>query len=57
MATQDKKRKDAAQAGVYMVVIAAIVVVVNMLSAQLYHRWDMTTASPSARAAGACSPA
>ncbi len=42
MATQDKKRRDAAQAGFYLLVIGLIVVVANMLSAKVYHRWDRT---------------
>jgi ABC-type uncharacterized transport system involved in gliding motility auxiliary subunit len=44
MATQEKKRKDAAQTGFYLAVIAAIVVVVNMLAATLLVRWDTTKA-------------
>ena len=44
MATQDKKRKDAAQAGLYLAVIVAIVVVANMLSSKVYVRSDRTQA-------------
>ncbi len=42
MATQEHKRKVAAQTGLYLVVIAAIAVVANVLSAGLYKRVDMT---------------
>jgi ABC-type uncharacterized transport system involved in gliding motility auxiliary subunit len=44
MATQEKKRKDAAQAGFYLVVITLIVIVANMLSAKVYARKDVTQA-------------
>jgi ABC-type uncharacterized transport system involved in gliding motility auxiliary subunit len=44
MASQEKKRKDAAQTGFYLLVIVAIVVVVNLLSSKLYQRWDVTRA-------------
>jgi len=42
MATQQDKRKAAAQTGLYLVVITAIVVVANLLSAGAYKRIDMT---------------
>jgi ABC-type uncharacterized transport system involved in gliding motility auxiliary subunit len=42
MATQDQKRKAAAQTGLYLVVIAAIIVVVNLLSVGKYGRFDWT---------------
>jgi ABC-type uncharacterized transport system involved in gliding motility auxiliary subunit len=42
MATQDQKRKAAAQTGLYLVVIVAIVVVANLLSAGAYKRIDTT---------------
>lgn len=42
MATQDRKRKVATQTGLYLLVIAAITVVANMLSAGAYHRVDTT---------------
>ncbi len=42
MATENQKRKAAAQTGLYLVVITAIVVVANILSAGLYQRFDMT---------------
>ncbi len=45
MATQDQKRKDAAQTGFYLLVVVAIVVVVNLLvSSKSSQRWDMTKA-------------
>jgi ABC-type uncharacterized transport system involved in gliding motility auxiliary subunit len=44
MATQEKKRRDATTAGIYLAVIVAIVVVVNLISSKLYHRWDVTKA-------------
>ncbi|HYO98165.1 MAG TPA: GldG family protein [Polyangiaceae bacterium] len=45
MATQEQKRKVAAQAGIYLFVIAAIVVVVNLLSSKVYVKpWDVTKA-------------
>lgn len=43
MATQDQKRKAAAQTGLYVVVIGAIVVVANLLSAGAYKRIDTTS--------------
>ena len=42
MATQEQKRKAAAQTGLYLVVIAAIIVVVNLLSVGKYGRFDWT---------------
>jgi ABC-type uncharacterized transport system involved in gliding motility auxiliary subunit len=42
MATQEQKRKAAAQTGLYVIVIAAIVVVANLLSAGVYKRIDTT---------------
>ena len=42
MATQQDKRKAAAQTGAYLAVIAAIVVVANLLSAGAYKRIDTT---------------
>jgi ABC-type uncharacterized transport system involved in gliding motility auxiliary subunit len=42
MATQERKRKVAAQTGLYLVVVAAIVVVVNLLSVETYGRIDAT---------------
>jgi ABC-type uncharacterized transport system involved in gliding motility auxiliary subunit len=42
MATREHRRKAAAQTGVYLLIIAGIVVVVNVLSAATYHRWDTT---------------
>jgi ABC-type uncharacterized transport system involved in gliding motility auxiliary subunit len=42
MATEQQRRKAAAQTGFYLVVIAAIAVVANMFSAGLYKRFDWT---------------
>ncbi len=42
MATQDRKRKVAAQTGIYLAVVAAIVVIANLLSSGAYKRWDVT---------------
>lgn len=42
MATEEQKRKAAAQTGLYLAVVAAIVVVANILSAGAYERIDMT---------------
>src|SRR4051812_22080408 len=42
MATQEHRRKAAAQTGLYILVIAAIAVVANLLGAKAYHRWDAT---------------
>jgi ABC-type uncharacterized transport system involved in gliding motility auxiliary subunit len=41
MAT-DRKRKVAAQTGLYLTVVAAIVVIANLLSSGAYKRWDVT---------------
>jgi hypothetical protein len=42
MATESQKRKAAAQTGAYLVIITAIVVVANLLSAGIYSRVDTT---------------
>lgn len=42
MATESQKRKAAAQTGAYLVIITAIVVVANLLSAGVYKRIDTT---------------
>ena len=42
MSTQEHKRKVATQTGIYLAVIAAIIVVVNVLAAGLYKRVDVT---------------
>ena len=42
MASQEHRRKAAAQTGLYLVVIAAIAVVANLLGAKAYKRWDTT---------------
>jgi ABC-type uncharacterized transport system involved in gliding motility auxiliary subunit len=42
MATQEHRRKAAAQTGLYVLVIAAIAIVANVLGAKAYHRWDAT---------------
>ncbi len=42
MATEEQKRRVAAQAGLYVAVIAAIVIVVNVLASKVYVRKDMT---------------
>ena len=42
MATQDRKRRVAAQTGIYLAVIAAIAVVANVLATGWYKRIDMT---------------
>src|SRR6185369_3642985 len=44
MASQEHRRKAAAQTGLYVVVIAAIAVVANLLGAKAYKRWDTTHA-------------
>lgn len=44
MATQEHRRKAAAQTGLYILVIAAIAVVANLLGAKAYKRWDATKA-------------
>ena len=42
MATEEQRRRAAAQTGVLVILIAAIVVAVNFLSALVYARWDRT---------------
>ena len=42
MATQQQKRKAAAQTGLYLLIVAAILVVANVLSAGVYERIDVT---------------
>lgn len=42
MATEEQKKRVAAQTGLYVLVIAAIVVVANLLSSKLYKRQDVT---------------
>jgi ABC-type uncharacterized transport system involved in gliding motility auxiliary subunit len=42
MATQEHKRKVAAQTGIYLVIVVAIAVVVNLFTAGVRSRWDMT---------------
>jgi len=42
MATQEQKRKAAAQTGLYLLVLLAIAVMANILSAGWHHRWDHT---------------
>ncbi|HTQ02746.1 MAG TPA: GldG family protein [Polyangiaceae bacterium] len=42
MATEEQKKRVAAQTGLYVLVIAAIVVVVNILSSKIYKRDDVT---------------
>src|SRR6478609_4265198 len=42
MASQEHRRKAAAQTGLYILVIAAIAVVANVLGAKAYKRWDTT---------------
>lgn len=42
MATQDQKRKAAAQTGLYLAVLLAIAVVANVLSVSMNKRWDRT---------------
>lgn len=44
MATEDQKKRAAAQTGAYVVVVAAILVVANMLAAKVYTRKDVTRA-------------
>ena len=44
MASEDRKRKVAAQTGLYLVVIAGIAVAANLLSAMVYGRFDWTKA-------------
>ncbi len=42
MATAEQKRKAAAQTGIYLLVIAAIVIVANLLASKAYKRVDVT---------------
>ena len=42
MATQEHRRKAAAQTGLYILIIAAIAIVANVLGAKAYKRWDTT---------------
>ena len=42
MATQDQKRKAAAQTGLYLVVLLAIAIAANVLSVGMNKRWDRT---------------
>lgn len=42
MASQEQKRKAAAQTGLYLVIVAAIAVVANVLSTGIYTRLDLT---------------
>ncbi len=42
MASQEQKRKAAAQTGLYLVIVAAIAVVANVLSTGIYTRLDVT---------------
>ncbi|MCH2108944.1 MAG: GldG family protein, partial [Polyangiaceae bacterium] len=42
MASEDRRMKAAAQTGAYLAVVAAIVVVANLLSAGAYERIDTT---------------
>ena len=44
MATQDQKRKAAAQTGLYLAVLLAIAVAANVLSMGMNKRWDRTSA-------------
>jgi ABC-type uncharacterized transport system involved in gliding motility auxiliary subunit len=44
MATQEHRRKAAAQTGMYLVVIAGIAIVANLLGAKAYKRFDTTKA-------------
>jgi len=52
MASQEHRRKAAAQTGLYLVVIAAIAVVANLLGAKAYKRWDTTQAERYTLSAG-----
>ena len=52
MATQEHRRKAAAQTGLYVVVIAAIAIVANLLGAKAYKRWDTTKAERYTLSAG-----
>ena len=42
MATQEHRRKAAAQTGLFVIVICAIAIVANVLGAKAYKRWDTT---------------
>ena len=42
MATEDRKKKAAAQTGLYLVVLAAIAVVVNLIAFSWNERFDWT---------------
>jgi len=44
MATQEQKNKAATQTGLYLVVVVAIVVIVNLLLSKAPQRWDVTKA-------------
>ncbi|MCC6901459.1 MAG: GldG family protein, partial [Polyangiaceae bacterium] len=44
MATQDQKRKAAAQTGLYLAVLLAIAIAANVLSVGMNKRWDRTSA-------------
>lgn len=52
MASQEHRRKAAAQTGLYVLVIAAIAVVANLLGAKAYKRWDTTQAERYTLSAG-----
>src|SRR3954470_19208449 len=52
MASQEHRRKAAAQTGLYIAVIAAIAVVANLLGAKAYKRWDTTQAERYTLSAG-----
>src|SRR3954471_6693105 len=52
MASQEHRRKAAAQTGLYVAVIAAIAVVANLLGAKAYKRWDTTQAERYTLSAG-----
>src|SRR3954447_19598575 len=52
MASQEHRRKAAAQTGLYILVIAAIAVVANLLGAKAYKRWDTTQAERYTLSAG-----
>ena len=44
MATQEHRRKAAAQTGLYLIVIAGIAIIANLLGAKAYKRYDATKA-------------
>src|SRR5450432_3148983 len=52
MATQEHRRKAAAQTGLYILVIAAIAIVANVLGAKTYKRWDTTNTERYTLSAG-----